>query len=165
MSIESSNLLSRKSTRAYKRALWASAAAVFFVVSLTDWLLGRPHLYMDLISAGLLCALYLYFLRKNTRFHTFADEVLDCGDHLQIYKGRIQLIVPITNIARASLSPGPSLMSTVIVEFIQPTEVGKQIEFLTEDVSKTDFTEARAIAEDLNARAVIARTAGANSSG
>jgi hypothetical protein len=138
---------------------------VFFAVGLADWLLARPHVYIDLISAGLLSALYLYFLRRNTRFHTFADEVLDCGDHLQISKGRIQVIVPVTNIARASLSPGPSLMSTVIVEFIQPTEIGKQIEFLTEDQSKTDFTEARAIAEDLNARAVIARTADPNSSG
>jgi hypothetical protein len=158
VSIESSKVISRKSTRVYKRALWASPVAVFLVLGLAHWLLDRPHVYIDLISVGLLAALYLYFLRKMTKFHTFADEVLDCGDHLQISKGRIQVIVPVTNIARASLSPGPSLMSTVIVEFIQPTEIGMQIEFPTEDQSKTDFAEARAIAEDLSARAVIART-------
>jgi hypothetical protein len=75
------------------------------------------------------------------------------------------VIVRFTNIARASLSSGPSFMSTVIVDFIQPTEIGKQLEFLTEDHSRTDFTEARAIAEDLNERAAIARAADANGSG
>jgi len=165
VSVESSRVISRKSTRVYKRALWASPAAVFLVLGLTDWLLDRPHVYIDQISAGLLAALYLYCLRKMTRFHIFADEVIDCGGHLQITKGGMQAIVPLTAIAGASLSPGPSLMSSVIIEFIQPTEIGKQIEFLTEDQSKTDFTEARAIAEDLNARAAITRTADANSSG
>jgi hypothetical protein len=160
VSIESSKVISRKSTRVYKRRLWASAAVVFFAVSLANWLLDRPHIYVDLISAALLVALYLYFLRKHTRFHTFADEVLDCGDQLRISKGRIQVIVPFTNIARASLSPGPSLMSSVIIEFVQPIEMGKQVEFLTEHKSKTVFTEAEAIAENLNARVAQARMAG-----
>lgn len=132
---------------------------MFLLLGLVDWRLHRPHAYMDLILAGLLAALYLYFLRKMSGFHTFDDEVMDCGDHLQITQDGRQAIVPLTAIARASLSPGPSLMSTVIVEFIQPTELGKQIEFLTEHQSKTDFTEALAIAEDLNARAAQARTA------
>lgn len=165
MNVGSPKLISRKSTRVYKRALWASPAAVFLLLGLVDWLQHRPHVYMDVISAGLLAALYLYFLRKMTRFHTLADEVLDCGDQLRISKGRIQVIVRFTNIARATLSSGPSLMSTVIVDFIQPTEIGKQIEFLTEDHSRTDFTEARAIAEDLNERAAIARAADAHGSG
>jgi hypothetical protein len=165
VSIESSKIISRKSTRAYKRRSWASAAVVFLVVSLADWLWDRPHLYMDLMLAGLLVALYLYFLRKNTRFHTFADEVLDCGDHLKITKGRMQLIVPFSTIARARFSPGMSLMSTVTLDFVQPTDMGKQIEFLTECKARTAFTEAETIAEDLSARAAQAREAGATSGG
>jgi hypothetical protein len=117
---------------------------------------------MDLMSAGLLVALYLYFLRKNTRFHTFADEVLDCGDHLRISKGRMQVIVSFSAIAGARFSPGMSLMSTVTLDFVQPTDMGKQIEFLTECKSRTEFTEAKAIAEELNARATIARTGAVN---
>ena len=165
VSIESSKIISRKSTRAYKRRSWASAAVVFIVVSLANWLLDRPHIYVDLISGALLVTLYVYFLRKNTRFHTFADEVLDCGDHLKITKGRMQLIVPFSTIARARFSPGMSLMSTVTLDFVQPTDMGKQIEFLTECKSRTAFTEAETIAEDLSARAAQAREAGATSCG
>ena len=145
--------------RLYKRRLWLSAVGVFLVVGIADFILDRRHLPSHFFASGLLVAFYLFFLRRNTRFHLLADEVIDCGDHLQVLKGRIRAVVPFSTIAGASFSPGPSLMSKVIVESIQPMAMGKQIEFLTEQQSRTDFTEARAIAEDLNARAMIARTA------
>lgn len=157
MSVETAKVISRKDTRLYKRGLWLSPAGVFVVVGLAEWLLDRPHLYIDLISAGVLTALYLYFLQRMTRFHTLVDEVIDCGGHLQISKGRMQTIVSFSNIARASLSPPPSLMSTVIIDCAQPTELGKKIEFLTECKLRTEFTEAKAIAENLTRRAGQAR--------
>ncbi len=52
-----------------------------FGVGLGDFVWDRRPLFFGLIAAGVLAALFL--LRRKSRFRTLADEVIDCGDHLQ----------------------------------------------------------------------------------
>ena len=123
-------VISFRNTALFKRGIWLSAAALL-VFALTPSLLDgslvrRPA--SSLFAVGILSAFVLYFIWK-TQFHRLADEVVD-GEHcLMVRRGRTEETVPFANIAVAEVSSGSGL-HRITVRLLEPTKLGKQIEFL-----------------------------------
>ena len=95
--------ISFKNTALFKRGIWLSAAAlVLFVAapSLLDGSLWRNPLPAA-IAVAILCAALLFFFWK-TQIHRLADEVLDCGDHLRVRRGRVEEAIPLSRVSAAA---------------------------------------------------------------
>lgn len=144
----------KKGTRLYKLAIWASAGGIVVLVTAIVWQRSGRRAIVDLIPGVILAAFWIYFLRKS-QVPKVADAVVDCGDHLQVRKGKTRATVPFSNIAGAQASmifgqPG------VKIDLMEPVDLGKQVVFWTQSKS---VAEMYRVAKDISERATKVRTA------
>jgi hypothetical protein len=116
-------VISFKNTVLFKRGIWLTAAALIAFAVTPSALDGslRQNPGSSLFAAGILCAFFVYFLRK-THIHRLADEVMDCDDHLKIRRGRTEEIVRFSNIATADVSTSGGI-HRITVHLRQPTKL------------------------------------------
>jgi hypothetical protein len=146
-------VISFKHAALFKRGIWLTAAALLaFAVTpaVIDGSLWQ-HPASSLVTVGILCAFFVYFLRK-TQIHRLADEVIDCGVHLSVRRGRTQEIIRLSNIAAADVSTSGGI-HRITVRLRQPAKLGRQIEFLPQASLWSNLSGVKRVATGLTDRA------------
>lgn len=131
----------------------SAAALIVFVAgpAAIDGALWRDPL-PSAIAVGILCAALGYFFWK-TQMHRLADEVLDCGDSLQVRRGRTEDIIPLSKIASADvLSSGG--FHRISVRLQDASKFGRRIEFLPQASLWSNVGAIKQVAHDLSERAI-----------
>ncbi len=146
-------VISFRNTVLFKRGIWLTAAALIAFAVTPSVLDGslRQDPASSLFPAGILCAFFVYFLRK-TQIHRLADEVMDCGDHLKVRRGRTQEIIRFSNVATADVSTSGGI-HRITVRLRQPTKLGGQIEFLPQASLWSNLAGVKRVAAGLTDRA------------
>lgn len=149
--------ISFKNTVLLKRGIWLTAASLiaFAVIpsALDGSLMQNPA--SSLFAVGILCAFFVYFLRK-THVHLLADEVVDCDDHLKVRRGRTEEIIRLSDIATADVSTSAGI-HRITVHLLQPTKLGGQIEFLPQASLWSNLSGVKRVAAGLTNRANLAK--------
>jgi hypothetical protein len=146
-------VISFKHTTLFKRGMWLSAAALIAFVmapSIVDGSLLRspiPHLG----AAAILSGFWVYFLRR-TQMHRVADTVVDCEDHLKVRRGRIEEVIPFSNISTADVSTSGGI-HRITVHLRIPAKLGKQIAFLPQASLWSNLRGVQRVAVSLAERA------------
>jgi len=152
-SMRAMEVISFKNTGLFKRGVWLSAAALLtFAVTpaALDGSLWRDP-SASLFAAGILAVFFGYFLH-TTGIHRVVDEVTDCEDHLKVQRGRMEEIVPLSNVAAAEVSSGGGL-HRITVRLREPTNLGGQFEFLPQASLWSNVAGVRRVAISLSERA------------
>jgi hypothetical protein len=149
--------ISFKNTRLFKRGVWLSAAALIAFVaapSAVDGELWRNPA-PGAIAIGLLCAALGYFFWR-TQVHRLADEVLDCRDGLKVGRGRLQEIIPLSNVSGAEVVSRGGF-HRITLKLRQPSKLGRQIDFLPQASLWSNLPAIKSLALDLSERAALYR--------
>jgi len=150
-------VISFKSTSLFKRGIWISALALIAFVTapaaLNGSLLRDPA--PSVVALAILGGFLVYFLRK-AQFHRLADEVKDCGDHLQVRRGKTAESIPFSSISTADVTTSSGI-HRVTVRLGQPTKLGGQIEFLPQASLWSNLPAVRRLAISLTDRAKQAK--------
>jgi hypothetical protein len=146
-------VISFKNTALFKRGIWLSAASLIAFALTPSALDGslRQNPLSSLFVAGILCALFGYFLRK-THIHRLADEVTDCDDHLKVRRGRTEAIIPLSDVETADVSTSSGI-HRITVRLRRPTTLGGQIEFLPQASLWSNLSGVKRVAAGLTDRA------------
>jgi hypothetical protein len=146
-------VISFKHTTLFKRGMWLTAAALIAFV-LAPWVVAggllqdpMPHLG----AVGILSGFWAYFLWR-TQIHRTADEVVDCKDHLQVRRGRIEEIVPFSNISKADVSTNGGIYR-ITLQLRDPAKLGKAIVFLPQASLWSNLSGVQRVASGLTERA------------
>jgi hypothetical protein len=146
-------VISFKHTILFKRGMWLSAVALIAFV-MTPWMLDGsllrnpiPHLG----AVGILSGFWVYFLRR-AQIHRVAEEVVDCEDHLKVRRGRIEDIIPFSNISMADVSTNNGI-HRITVHLREPTKLGKEIVFLPQAILWSNLSGVQRMASGLTERA------------
>ena len=149
--------ISFKSTALFKRGILLSALALIAFVAgpsaLDGDLLRNP--LPSAIAIGLLGIALVYFYWK-TQMHRLADEVLDCGDGLEVRRGRMAETIPLSNVAVAEVSSGAGL-HRITLRLRERSAFGRQIEFLPQASLWSNLPAIKSVALGLSERANQAR--------
>ena len=149
--------ISFKNTGLFKRGIWLSALALIAFVAgpsaLDGDLLRNP--LPSAIAIGLLGIALVYFYWK-TQMHRLADEVLDCGDGLEVRRGRMAGTIPLSNVAVAEVSSGAGL-HRITLRLRERSAFGRQIEFLPQASLWSNLPAIKSVALGLSERANQAR--------
>jgi hypothetical protein len=146
-------VISFKHTALFKRGIWLSVAALIAFV-LAPWVVDGSLLQDPIPPLGAVCILsgfLLYFLRR-TQIHRVVDEVLDCEDHLKVRRGRIEEIIPFSNISTADVSTSGGI-HRITVHLIDPAKLGKEIVFLPQASLWSSLSGVQRVAISLTERA------------
>ncbi len=147
------------------RRFWLRVIALIgiaFVVLIFDGSVQRAPI-VSVIPLFILIGLWYYFYRKMSHVDFFADEVFDCDTSLKVRRGKIEEMVPLTNISKVEVrSVG---IDRISVHIAPATTLGQQIDFIPDSASQSKswslkLTELNRVAADLNARADRARGIG-----
>jgi hypothetical protein len=146
-------VISFKHTALFKRGMWLSAAALIaFVVA--PWVVDGS-LLRDLIphlgAIAILCGFWVYFLWR-TQIHRMADEVVDCENHLKVRRGRIEEIVPFSNISKADVSTNAGIYR-ITVQLRDSAKSGTAIVFLPQASLWSNLSGVQRVALGLTERA------------
>jgi hypothetical protein len=146
-------VISFTNTSLFKRGIWLTAAALIAFAVTPSVLDGslRENPASSLVAVGILCAFFVYFLRK-THIHLLADEVMDCDDHLKVRRGRTEEIIRFSNIATAGVSTSSGI-HRITVRLRQPAKLGGQIEFLPQASLWSNLSGVKRVAAGLTERA------------
>jgi hypothetical protein len=84
------------------------------------------------------------------------DEVFDCDTSLKVRRGSIEEMVPLSNISKVEVPR--TGVDRIAVHFAMATTLGKQIDFIPDNLSKSKSSSLKLVelnrqAADLNARA------------
>lgn len=152
--MSSGQVISRKNTRLYKLAIWASAAGMVVLVMAMSWQRSGNIAFraQNVVPAIILAGFWIYFVRRS-QVPMVADEVVNCGDHLEVRRGKTQAAVPFSNIAGAQASMIFGLPG-VKIDLVEPVDLGKQVVFWTQSKS---VAEMYRVAKDISERATKAR--------
>jgi hypothetical protein len=146
--------ISFKNTALFKRGIWLSAAAlVLFVAapSALDGSLWRNPL-PSAIAVGILGAALSFFFWR-TQIHRLADEVLDCGDHLKVRRGRVDETIHLSRVSAVEVaSSGGFHRITILLR--TASRFGRRIEFLPQASLWSNVGAIKSIARDLTERAM-----------
>ena len=148
--------ISFKNTALFKRGIWLSAAAlVLFVAapSALDGSLWRNPM-PSAIAVGILGAALIYFF-WNTQMHRLADEVLDCGDHLKVRRGRVEETIPFSQVAAVEVSSSGGFHRITIL-LRTASQFGRRIDFLAQASLWSNLGAIKQVALDLGQRAMSA---------
>jgi len=150
-------VISFKNTRLFKRGIWLSAAALMAFVAAPSALDGslRANPASSLFALAILGAFFVYFLRK-THIHRLADEVIDHDDHLKVRRGRSEVIIRFSNVIAADVATGSGI-HRITVRLLEPTALGRQIEFLPQASLWSNLPAVKRIASSLTDRAQQAK--------
>jgi hypothetical protein len=148
-------VISFKNTALFKRGIWLSAAALIVFVgapAALDGNLWRNPL-PNAIPIGLLCAALLYFFWK-TQMHRLADEVLDCGDRLEVRRGRIAGTIPLSQVAAVEVSSSGGF-HRLTIQLRTASQFGPRIEFLPQASLWSNLGAIKQLALGLSQRAKL----------
>jgi hypothetical protein len=150
-------LISYRNTAMAKLAIWFGAAGILVVVATPQIVAG--HLGEDAGPAlGGLCALaaLLFLGLWWARIHALADQVLDCGDYLEVRRGQIRENIPFATIRGVS---GTSFaqFGRLTIRLVAPTRLGADIDFMPHAHLWSNPAEIQRFAAALTARANRAR--------
>jgi hypothetical protein len=146
-------IISFKHTGLFKRGIWLTAAALMVFVAAPRVLDGS--LWRDPASsviAPAILALFLVYFLVRMQILRLADEVIDCSDHLKVQWGRIELAIPIFNIASAEVLTFSGI-HRICVHLLQPAKFGARIEFLPQASLWSDLPALKRLAMSLTERA------------
>jgi hypothetical protein len=152
-------VISFKNSRLFKRGLWLSAAALIAFVLLPAAVNGNlagnplPHVF----AIGVLAGCWAIFFWK-TQVPRVADEVLDCGDHLQVRRGRIAEDIAFSKISTVTESTAVGI-PRITIHLRELCRFGARIEFLPQASLWSSPAGVRRVAGDLAERANQARAA------
>jgi hypothetical protein len=153
-------VISFKNTALFKRGIWLTAAALIACTAapfLLDGSLWRNPL-PNLFGAGALCVVFGFFLQR-TQIHRLADEVIDCDAGLKVRRGRIEEVIPFSNISAAEVSSSNGI-HRITVRLREPTKLGGKIEFLPQASLWSNLAKVQRVAVGLTDRASQAKGAG-----
>jgi hypothetical protein len=146
-------VISFKNTILFKRGIWLSAAALIACVAMPSvldgslWLHPQPVLFAMCILGGF----EAYFLKK-TQIYRLVDEVVDCGDHLEVRRGRTEEIIPFSNVSTADVLSGGGI-HRISVNLRESTKLGAQIDFLPQAILWSNLPAIKSVAGSLTDRA------------
>jgi hypothetical protein len=156
-------VISFRNTRLLKRGVWISSLMLFLFVGLPSVVDGS--LVRDpaptLVALALLSGFVGYFMWK-LQFLRLADEVRDCGDHLEVHRGRAVERVPMAEVAGV-LPPAMSGTQEITVRLTRPNSLGRQFVFLPQASLWSNAPAVRRLVGHLNDRALAARAPTATS--
>lgn len=163
MSYGAMQVISFKNTGLFKRGMWLSAAAliafVVFPAALDGTLLENPIPHM--VAVGALITCWVIFFWK-TQIHRVADEVVDCGDHLRVRRGRVEEDILFSKISAVEMSTHVGI-HRITVRLRELSRFGAKIEFLPQASLWSNPGGVRRVASGLAERA--SQATGARSSG
>jgi hypothetical protein len=146
-------VISFKNTRLFKRGMWLSAAALIAFVVLPAALDGTlldnpvPHVF----AVGVLIVCWVVFFWR-TQIYCVADEVLDCGDHLRVRRGRVDEDIPFSKISAVEMSTQVGI-HRLTVRLRELGRFGGRIEFLPQASLWSNPAGVRRVASGLAERA------------
>lgn len=146
-------VISFKNTALFKRGIWLSAVALVVFVGAPvalDGSLWRTPL-PSAIPLGILCAALIYFF-WNTQMHRLADEVLDCGDHLKVRRGRLAEAISLSQISAAEVSSSGGF-HRITIHLRAAAQLGRRLEFLPQASLWSNLGAIKNVALDLTERA------------
>jgi hypothetical protein len=154
-------LISYSGTTRMKRAFCLGAIALIGIACVPSILDGSfvRNPVVNVVPILILGGFWAYFLNKSRVFR-FADEILDCADHLKVRRGDISEEVQFHNISGVEVSIGKP--NRISIRFVTPNRFGSNIEFLPEYLPKTmswSTSEMDRVAAGLRERADRARAA------
>jgi hypothetical protein len=146
--------ISFKNTALFKRGIWLSAVALVLFVAAPSALDGSlwQNPLPSAIAVGILSAALSYFF-WNTQMHRLADEVLDCGDHLKVRRGRVEETIPLSQVSAAEVSSSCGFHRITIL-LRKASRFGRRIEFLPQASLWSNVGAIKSVARDLTERAL-----------
>lgn len=151
-------IISFKDTILYKRGLWLSAAALVAAVAAPSVVDGSVF-NQPIVHIGPICILvgfWIYFLQKG-RFFGIADEVVDCGDHLQVRRARSEVVIPFSTITSADVTTA-FRMHRITIHLRERTKMGDRIDFWPQASLWGNLFGVQQLALSLGERAKVAGT-------
>ena len=145
--------ISFKNTALFKKGIWLSAVALMLFVAspaALDGSLWRNPL-PSAIAIGILCTALSFFFRR-TQIHRLADEVLDCGAHLKVRRGRVEEMIPLSWVAAVDVSSSGGFHRLTVL-LIKASRFGRRIEFLPQASLWSNLEAIKQVAQDLMRRA------------
>jgi MFS-type transporter involved in bile tolerance (Atg22 family) len=146
-------VISFKDTVLYKRGFWLSAVAMVAAVaapSVVDKsIFNQPVVHI--IPICILIVFGVYFLRSG-RFFSVADEVIDCGDYLQVRRARTEVKVPFSSISAAEVST-TYRMHRITIHLREQTKLGARVDFWPQASLWGNLFAVQQVAIDLADRA------------
>jgi hypothetical protein len=145
--------ISFKNTALFKRGIYLSAAALLAFVAapaMLDGGLWSNPLPSAIVIGILGAALAVFFWKTQT--HRLADEVLDCGDHLKVRRGRTAADIPLSQVCAAEVSSS-SGFHRITLQLRTASRFGPRIEFLPQASLWSNIDAIRQVARDLAERA------------
>jgi hypothetical protein len=150
-------VISFKNSRLFKRGMWLSAAALIaFVVlpaALDGSLLGNPLPHVFAVGVLMACGAVFFW---RTQIHRVADEVVDCGDHLKVRRGRVEEDIGFAKISAVEMSTQVGI-HRITVRLRELSRFGSTIEFLPQASLWSNPAGVRRVANGLAERARQAR--------
>jgi hypothetical protein len=145
--------ISFKNTTLFKRGIYLSAAALLAFVAAPAALAGDlwRNPLPSAIAIGMLCAALIYFFWK-TQMHRLADEVLDCGDSLNVRRGRTQESIPLSAVAAVQVASSGGF-HRITLRLRSAGRLGNRIEFLPQASLWSNLPAIKIVAQDLADRA------------
>jgi hypothetical protein len=146
-------VISFKHSTLFKRGMWLTAAALIAFV-IAPWVVDGSLLRDPIPHVVALCILsgfWVYFLRK-IQIHRIADEVVDGEDHLKVRRGRIEVIIPFSNISAATVFTNNGI-HRITIQLREPGKLGKEIIFLPQASLWSNLSGVQRVAISLTERA------------
>jgi hypothetical protein len=149
--------ISFKKTTLFRRGVWLSAAALIAFIAAPAALDGQlwRNPLPSAIAIGLLCAALVYFFWK-TQIHRLADEVWDCKDSLKVRRGRLEEIIPLSNVSGAEVVSRGGF-HRITVRLRERSKLGRQIEFLPQASLWSSLPAIKSVALNLTERTALYR--------
>ncbi len=147
-------VISFKNSALFKRGIWLSAIALILFVGAPSILNGElwRNPWPSAMAVGILCAALIYFF-WNTQMHRLADEVLDCGDRLEVRRGRIEEAIPLAQITAAEVVSRGGFHRITLRLKQRSKSFGNRIEFLPQASLWSNRAALKELAQDLSERA------------
>ena len=146
-------VISFKDTVLYKRGFWLSGAALVAAVaapSVVDKsIFNQPLVHMVPICT--LIGFWIYFLQAG-RFFSIADQVVDCGDYLEVRRARTEVKIPFSSISAAEVST-TYRMHRITVHLREQTKLGARVDFWPQASHWGNLFAVQQVATDLTDRA------------
>jgi hypothetical protein len=146
--------ISFKNTALFKRGIWLSAIALIVFVGAPSVLNGSlwRNPLPGAIAVGILCAALIYFFR-STQMHRLADEVLDCGDRLEVRRGRIEETIPFSRISAVEVKSHGGFHRLTLRLKERSKHFSDRIEFLPQASLWSNLGALKGLAQELSERA------------
>jgi hypothetical protein len=149
-------VISFKDTILYKRGIWLSAAALVAAVAAPSVIDGsifnQPIVHV--VPLSILIGFWVYFLQK-ARLFSIVDEVVDCGDHLNVRRARTEVVIPFSTIVSVEVTTD-FRMHRITIHLRERTKIGSRIDFWPQASLWSNISGVQQLALSLAERAKVA---------